>query len=412
MTKAFLYAVIAAMPLLGLTACSSNENDEGKKTVCPAPGISLNTIQQKMVSSQNTFAWHMLSEINANAGGKNSVCSPLSMTYCLGMVNTGAIGNTSDEITTALGFSSGTEDINQYCKKLMKELPSQDNTTTIDIANCVEVNKGHTLKEEYKKTVESCYNALVENRDFRDSGFKDYLNGWIKKRTGGMIPQLFEEINTEAASYIVNALYFKGIWANKFDKSNTAKANFTKADGSKTKVDMMYQTEEFKYTETEQFQALNLNYGNGAYAMQILLPVGEYSVNEVIEAMKEQSWNELTSGMYSREVSVYMPKFTIEYGGEMNGMLNNLGIKTMFTLNAEFPNFCNTDVFVSKVIQKAKIEVDEEGTKAAAATGAEMMDASAGPSNTITFRADHPFIFVITEHSTGTIVFMGVYDGD
>lgn len=412
MKRNILFAAIAAMTALGLAACHDDDNNGKKPTISPAPGINLSTEQQEMVKSQNKFAWRMLGNINTEAAGKNLVCSPLSMTFCLGMVNTGAAGNTSDEITSTLGFGNGGDAMNQYCAKLMKELPLQDNTTTFNIANCVEVNKQYTLLKDYKKAVEDGYCALVENRDFSESGFKDYLNGWVSKQTQGMIPQLFDETDPTAVAYIVNALYFKGIWADKFDKANTAKADFTKADGSTVKVDMMHQTENFKYSSEDLYQALSLDYGNGAYAMQILLPAKSKAVGDVITAIQELNWKEIVGEMSTQQVSVYMPKFTIEYGGEMNNLLKHLGINTMFTSEADFSKFCEADVFISKVIQKAKIEVDEEGTKAAAATGTEMLETSVSRPQPVLFRADRPFVFVITEQSTGAISFMGVYGGE
>lgn len=396
---------------LGITACTTNK-DNDNNSVSPAPGISLGTRALEMVKSQNNFAWRMMGEVNNNANGKNTICSPLSMVYCLGMVNTGAVGDTSDEITSVLGFSSGVADINQYCNKLLTELPKQDKTTKINIANCVEVNKPYTLLDAYKKEVETSYNALVENCDFSDSGFKDYINNWVSKQTEKMIPKLIDNVNQDAVAYIINALYFKGVWANKFDKANTQKAMFNKDDGSTTEIDMMYQTDYFKYAATADFQALNMDYGNGAYSMQILLPTEGKHVSDVIAAMQKQNWQDFLSTMSIYQVAVSIPRFSIEYGSEMNSLLINLGISKLFSsLEADLSNFSDMQTYISKIVQKAKIEVDEEGTKAAAATYAELECSSVGYENTITFTADKPFVFVITEHSTNTICFMGVYNG-
>lgn len=406
-----LFVAVAVMSVFTVSACSTDGNTEKPFVICPSPGISLNARQAEMVTKQNTFAWRMLSEVNAGAKGCNSVCSPLSMVYCLGMVNTGATGNTSEEITKTLGFGSGTDDINQYCKKLMTEMSGQDKTVTLNIANCVEVNSPYVLEKDYKTKVTDSYNALVENRQFSDSGFKNYINGWVKKQTDGMIPQLLENIDPDAVSYIINALYFKGVWAAKFDKALTQKSLFNRADGSMVEVDMMHQTDNFPYFQTGQYQAVSLGYGNNAYSMQVLLPTGENTVSDVIAQLSKQDWRTVGDKMSNREVSVYLPKFTIEYGGEMNDLLKRLGINTMFSPDADFSNFCKTDTYISKVIQKAKIEVDEEGTKAAAATAAEVITTSVQGESPIQFLADHPFVYVITERSTGTIIFAGVYTG-
>lgn len=410
MRKNFLPVAFAVMTMAGVTSCyGDNDGDDVKKY---APGtLSLSAEQTAMSVNQNSFAWRMFDVVNTKSDGGNTVVSPLSMVYCLGMVNNGAAVETSKEITSALGFDAGVADINEYCKKLLEEMPKLDSKTTMAIANCVEVNKQYALQQDFEKAVKDNFNALVESRNFADSGFKDYLNRWVRKHTSGMIPELFSDVDAAAVSYIVNAIYFKGVWAEKFDKANTSTAAFTTSDGKITNVDMMHQTSSFKYTATDLCQVLNMDYGNGSYSMQLLLPRNGKTVEDVISAMKGQDWRSFIEGMGGCEVRAYVPKFTIEYGGEMNSMLENLGATTMFTPLADFSKFCDKDVYVSRVIQKAKIAVDEEGTTAAAATGAEMMETAVAPSEPVTFRADHPFIFVITEHSSGTICFIGQYGG-
>jgi len=353
----------------------------------------------------------MFSEVNKNAGGKSTVCSPLSMVYCLGMVNAGAVGSTSDEITTALNFDGGVDDINLYCKTLMKQMPNLDKSTTFNIANCVEVNKTYALLPDYEKTVKDSYDALVESRDFGEAGFKDHINGWVSKQTDGMITKFFDDINPSAAAYIVNALYFKGIWASKFDKALTTKDDFHKADGETVKVDMMHQTEGYSYASNDTYRAVGLDYGNGAYSLQILLPVEGKNTADVIAAMQGCDWRDTVNNMFIKDVALSLPKFSVEYGGEMNNTLKQLGISTMLTFQADFSRLCEKSLMISRVIQKARIEVDEEGTKAAAATGVEMVETSIAEPEVIEFRADRPFIYVITERSTGAICFIGVYEG-
>lgn len=412
MKKTSSFAMMMMAPLLAFTACSNNENG-GSETSKYNPGtIRLNTAQQQMSNNANAFAWKMLGAEHASTGEKSLVVSPLSMVYCLGMINTGAVGETSDEITKTLGFNVGVVDINQYCRTMLDEMPKLDSRTTMNIANCIEVNKSYELLPDYKSSVVDSYDALVENRDFADSDFKNDVNKWVSKRTDGMIPSLIDDIKADAVAYIINALYFKGQWSERFDKQNTTKKDFTKLDGSTKKVDMMAQTEDFKYYDNDTFQALGMNYGNGSYSMQVLLPQSGKSLDDVIKDIQERDWKSFVDAMSTHEVDVQLPRFTIEYGGEKNELLQDLGIKRIFTSEAEFSNFCKLSTYVSKIVQKAKIEVDEEGTKAAAATYGEMVLTSVGPDSTKHFNANHPFIFVITEHSTGTICFMGQFVGE
>jgi len=415
MKRNSLSTVLATVLAMAATACSNVGNDENAEApyvICPVEGLQLTEAQLRMSEKQNSFAWRMFSEINSEAKGKSTVCSPLSMAYCLGMANAGAAGSTSDEITAALGFNSGAADINQYCKTLMSELPGLDSSTEFNIANCVEVNTPHTLLSDYKNTVKDCYNALVESRDFADAGFTGYLNGWVSRQTKGMVPKLFDSTNPDAVAYIVNALYFKGIWASKFDKTLTAKEHFYKADGSETEVSMMRQTNSYSYDSNEVCQAVGLDYGYGAYSMQILLPNEGKTVSDVAAYMQGVSWKDFVDRMPINDVALSLPRFTVEYGGEMNNVLKRLGISAMFSADADFSKLCDTEVFVSKVIQKAKIEVDEEGSKAAAATGMELLATAIQDPQPIVFRADRPFIYVITERSTGTICFIGMYGGE
>jgi len=405
-----LLAAFVATTMSTMSSCYKNDNETARLT--PAPGVTLGTRGEAMVKNQNHFAWNMFGEVNKRAGGKNSVCSPLSMIYCLGMVNAGASGTTSSEIMSAMGFEGSGSELNNFCNNLLTQLPAQDRTTTFSIANCVEVNEPFTLLPDYVDTVKKDYDALVENRDFGDGKFGDYINGWVSDKTGGMIPKLVDEVNADAVAYVINALYFKGIWQRKFAKNVTAKKSFTKADGTTTEVDMMHQTEDFTFDTTEIYKALSMNYGNRAYSMQILLPNDGRTVDDVIAAVKALDWKSYLSRMESGEVEVSLPKFSIEYGGDMGELLRSLGIRRVFTNAAEMDKFCSRDTYVSKVAQKAKIEVDEEGTEAAAATYAEVMCTSAPPTVPLTFCADHPFVFVITERSTGLVCFVGVFAGE
>lgn len=412
MKRIYTVLAVAAIAAISAAACSDDDGGSNGQSKFNPGTISLTQEQTAMSAGQNNFAWRMLGEVNKAAAGGNTIISPLSMTYCLGMVNAGAAGTTSAEISNTLGFSGGSSDVNQYCAKLLKEMPKLDKKTTLNIANCVEVNKPYTLLTDYEKTVKESYNALVENRDFGGSGFKKHVNDWVSKQTNGMIPQLIDQLKTDAVAYIINAVYFKGQWAEKFNKHSTAKAPFYKYGGSIAEVSMMYQQEDFKYASDDNFEAVSLNYGNGSYSMQIVLPNEGTTVSDVIAAMQTRDWKDFVSSMTTYKVKLYVPKFTIEYGGNMNDVLKQLGVKSMFEPSADFSKFCNAGVYISEVVQKARIEVDEEGTTAAAATHATGLLTDIGPGNIVTFRADRPFIYVITEHSTGTICFIGVFSGE
>lgn len=402
----YLISAVMATATMASCACGNKAANNERGT------IQLSAEEARLAEQSNTFAWNMLAEVENNADTENTVVSPLSMTYALGMACNGANGNTRKEITTTLGFDGNTENLNNYCRKMTDRLPALDKNTRVDIANSVMVNKQYTLKSDFTKTAEKMYGALAESKDFADNGFKDYINGWCSKHTNGMIPTIIDNPDPSAVAYLLNALYFKGQWTSPFEKHNTNKGIFTKADGKKTPMDMMWQKDEFAYKNANTFDALSMDYGNGAYSMQILLPHKGMKTSDVVNEMKQTSWKDFVAQMTKQEVEVTIPKFTIEYGDVMNNVLKRLGINDAFDSNkADFSLLCDASTYISRVIQKAKIEVDEEGTKAAAVTAVEIMLTSAGPDNSLTFIADHPFVFAITEHSTGTICFIGTYKG-
>jgi len=406
-------AMTAATAAISLTTLACN-NASTILSSYDSATLDLSSEEQTMCVKTNDFAWRMFGEVCSAAEGQNTVVSPLSVVYALGMVNNGASGETATEISTTLGFDGNTDALNSYCHKLMNVFPSLDKATRFDVANCVLVNKNYTLQNDFKKTVQKQYSALVESRDFADGKLTTHINEWCNKHTQGMIPKMLDNTDPDAIAYIMNALYFKGPWAKKFDKGITHKANFYKADGTKQLTDMMRQTDDFGYAVNDTFATLSMDYGNGAYSMQVLLPNNGKTIANVVEAMKSQSWHNFIGSINKREVNVVMPKFTIEQSTTLNDILTKLGIQKMFSAGeANFSRFCDRPSYVSKVLQKAKIEVDEEGTKAAAVTVVEMeLTSMLQEEITPSFIANRPFIFVITENSTATVCFIGQYTGE
>jgi len=406
-------AMTAATAAISLTTLACN-NASTILSSYDSATLDLSSEEQAMCVKTNDFAWRMFGEVCSAAEGQNTVVSPLSVVYALGMVNNGASGETATEISTTLGFDGNADALNSYCHKLMNVFPSLDKATRFDVANCVLVNKNYTLQNDFKKTVQKQYSALVESRDFADGKLTTHINEWCNKHTQGMIPKMLDNPDPDAIAYIMNALYFKGPWAKKFDKDITHKANFYKADGTKQLTDMMRQTDDFGYAVNDTFATLSMDYVNGAFSMQVLLPNNGKTIANVVEAMKSQSWHDFIGSINKREVNVVMPKFTIEQSTTLNDILTKLGIQKMFSAGeADFSRFCDRPSYVSKVLQKAKIEVDEEGTKAAAVTVVEMeLTSMLQEEITPSFIANRPFIFVITENSTATVCFIGQYTGE
>ena len=412
MMKHFFPLISACCLSVGmLTSCS--EDEPVTPNVKYNPGtIKLTTAQQAQVENSNEFAWKFFKEVSK--GEQQDVfVSPLSVTYALGMLANGAVGDTQKEILEGLEFRSGkADDINSLCHQLMIESPKLDKSTKVSIANAVVANKNKPLQPDFKNVVEKQYQALVTNQDFSSPATLSFINLWASELTHGMVPKLLDRVHPDAVTYLLNALYFKGIWYRQFDKKRTQQESFTQADGKKLTVKMMHQKERFFAAENDNYQTVVLPYGNGSYEMVVLLPREGKDLSSLLQTMDAKKWKDNLKNTHSSEVDLKLPRFTSAYTRELNDVLKLLGMNTMFERGkADLTKMSKAKAFVSMVLQKAKIEVDEEGSKAAAVTVVETLDAAAPPSRPIMFHANRPFMYAIVEHSTGTIFFMGTYQG-
>ena len=378
--------------------------------------IDLDAKQKTYVNSNNRFAFNLFRTVSAAEDVQNSfLISPLSATYVLGMLNNGATDITRKEINRVLDFGDAdAQGINAFCKKLIEGAPNVDKSVKINIANCIEVNRDYALNPDFKKTVEAAYHAQVENLDFSDSHTLQHINDWCNSQTNGMIPSILDKISHDAVVYTLNAIYFKGVWTNPFDPKETKEKPFTTASGSKQQVQMMHMNDLLAYTKNEDCATLQLGYGNGGYRMLLLLPNEGKTVGDVIGRLTADRWIENLNALTSYQVDVELPRFESEYKIELNKALENLGAASMFDLNkARFDNLCNKNTFISKVLQRSKIKVNEEGTEASTVTVAESACTSTGPKlvKKAVFHADRPFIYAIVESTTGSIIFIGTYKG-
>lgn len=412
MMKHFYPLVSACCLSIGmLTSCS--EDEPVAPDIKYNPGtIKLTTAQQAQVENSNEFAWKFFKEVSK--GEQQDVfVSPLSVTYALGMLSNGAVGDTQKEILEGLEFHSGkVDDVNSLCHQLMIESPKLDKSTQLSMANAVVANKKIQLQPTFQSVVKKQYDALVASKDFGSPATLSFINQWASDHTQGMVPKILERINPDGVSYLLNALYFKGIWYRQFDKKHTKKEAFTKADGTKSQVQMMHQKEQFLIGENDMYQTVVLPYGNGSYEMIVVLPREGKKLSDVLVAMNGKQWKDNLKNTYSSEVDLKLPRFTSVYNRELNDVLKLLGMNAMFDPSkANLTKMSAVSSFVSMVLQKAKIEVDEEGSKAAAVTVVETLTTAAPPSRPIMFHANRPFMYAIAEHSTGTIFFMGTYQG-
>ena len=387
--------------------------------------VDLNATEQGYVEAGDRMAFRFLKEMYE---GKNLILSPLSLQYALAMTANGASGETLQEIIDFLGYGNeGIDALNAYCKKMLEQLPALDLDVTLKLTDAILVNKNYPLYQDFKKTVEENYYAAVENMDFSNpQAVADRINEWAFRNTYGFIDKVIsaDEISPAAVAFLMNALYFKAKWAGSqydpmFDEAATTMDVFTRSDNSKTQVNYMRNTRYHQYAEMDGFSVLALPYAGEKFYMYILLP-DKNDLESLIKKLPDISWNKILSSFNDdAEVELRLPKFDIEERYELADHLQALGIQKAFTSAADFDRMfqaSNDDLLfhISKVVQKAKISVAEWGTVAAAVTVV-TMEKNAFPGEEvkrIKFYADHPFIYIIGEATTGAILFEGAFTGE
>ena len=398
----------------------SNENNEFKP-------IDLTRAEQELVTANNDFAFNLFRKAgprmtNGAAGpcftepNKSTILSPISITYALGMLNNGAAGETQAQINKVLGFGeTGADGINAFCKKMLTEAPKLDKLTKVMIANTIYMNQGYQLKPDFVTKAKDYYDAEPETRNFADGKTMDVINQWASDHTEKMIDKVLDndEFDPTAVSYLLNAIYFKGAWAEKFDKANTKDEAFINENNQEVQVPMMHQEHEFNYTEDEDCQALCLPYGNNAYRMTILLPKEGRTVYSLAQKLTTQTWQRY-QWMGTAIVDVKLPRFESKTNVDLKPVMMALGMPNAFSdYLAEFPHFCNVPTYIGLMKQVARIKLSEEGTEAAAVTVIGMYEkAMPQEPKHVNFHATRPFIYIISEQSTGAIFFIGQYMGD
>jgi serine protease inhibitor len=326
----------------------------------------------------------------------------------LGMTMNGAAGTTFDEMRDALGFFGLSQDqINDAYRSLLDLLRGLDRNVDISVANSVWYRHTFPFEQTFFDTVKRSFDAEVAGLNFDDPASLTKINDWVSRSTSGRIDEILREIRRDDVMYLINAIYFKGAWTDRFEKSRTVSETFRGLDGRQIPVRMMNIDGTYRYAWTPEYQAVELPYGNGAFTMVLLLPQEGGDVNELLASMDHARWNGVIDGLTEGRVSVGLPRFRLEYDRGLIEPLQALGIDAAFTPGgADFTGMSESmgrDLYVSAVRHKTFVDVNEEGTEAAAVTKVTITLTSAPPS----IRMDRPFIFAIRERFSGTILFTG-----
>ena len=410
MKKQILFIIAAAAAMI-FVSCDRAELEARRN---PYKSLNLTTKSAEFVGKGNsTFTFEFIDRVNSAAGGSYFV-SPLSLQFLLGMTLNGAQGETAGEICDVLGYGAGeTDAVNDYAQEMLKQLPGLDKKTKLTIANAIFADKAYPLLPTYESALQQHYAAEVENLDFSDGpATLKRINDWCSNNTNGLFKNILDKVDPEVQAYLLNAMYFKSQWAEKFEKKNTSAKDFYVGTCEPIPVQMMKQVKKFDYSENESFQAVRLPYGNGAYSMVVLLPMAGRSDKDITAFLKQTDWNVFLRQMDLREVDLWLPKFETTYHIDLEEMLAAMGMPLAFNpAAADFSAMAQPSPYLSAVTQDAIVKVDEEGTEAAVVSKAHFGKATAAPFDRAVFHADHPFLYLITEKSTGAVLFAGRYAG-
>lgn len=373
----------------------------------PLP-ISMTTEQKQLVETQNTFAFDVFKKVIENSDeSENIIISPLSISLALSMTLNGADGATRDAMLDALRANGITpESINISYKDLTESLLKVDKRVLISIANSVWTENNFAVKKPFPEILTQYYNAEAESFDINDPAAPDRMNNWIENNTNGLIDNMIEELNDNTVMLLINAIYFKGKWKSQFESKNSVQSQFYKSDGSTSEVQMMKQKSEFKIFNKEGFTIGEFPYGQGNFVMDIILPENANGLTGLAGNLNGNEFDEWLESMTQKEVDVSLPRFKYGYKEKLKSILSDMGMGIAFTDNADFSNISDEQLLINDVIHQAFIETNEEGTEAAAATIVDI-GLTSMPADPVVFKADHPFIFIIRETTTNSVLFMG-----
>lgn len=388
------------------------ESLESRTLLSAAP-----TPAQIVAQSDNQFAFDLFHQLSASAGSQNIFFSPYSIATALEMTLQGANGNTAAQIIQALHLPS--QDIAQAGIQALYQLFQADPATagyTLSTANRLWVKDNFQLLQSFLDTAQNLFGAQPQSVDFSDPvAAAGIINAWVSNQTHGKIPALIspDAIDDLTRLILTNAIYFKGTWQNSFNGDLTRQADFTTAPGQSSPVQMMFQNKDFGYyaqSGDNAFQAIDLPYTGNNLDMLVILP-GNPDLTNFDASLTPDLFNQISTGLHATDVNLYLPRFELKESYDLVKPLQNLGITDAFSPLADFSGITDSAALnISDVVHQSFLQVDEQGSEAAAATGVIATTSAVmypAPPPPPTFDANHPFLVAIRDHATGTILFLG-----
>jgi serine protease inhibitor len=392
--------------LFSLSGCS--EDDEEGFEAAP-----------ELITGSRGFGFGLLYELYQEEGGENIFISPLSVSLALAMTYNGAAGETQKAMAKTLDLTGmSLEEVNFGYADLQEKLLSSDPEVEIAIANSLWAREGREFYDDFMERNRRFYDAEVDTLDFGDPQSVAIINDWVNAKTKGKIPQLLDRISPNVALILINATYFKGTWKQEFDPFMTQDRPFHLLNGSEKQVPMMNQFGVHAYITGESFAAVRLPYGSDRICMYIFLPDRDSSIQEFLEYLNSTNWEkwmkalekEIEIAPYGAGVQILLPRFKLEYEVELADALSALGMGVAFGGGADFSKMGPPPkLWIDEAIHKTFVEVNEEGTEAAAVTGIIVPDSiDWEPPAPFIFMVDRPFLLAIRDDVTGAVLFIGV----
>jgi len=383
-------------------------------SVVPVQGLvrELSVGEQRLVKSGESFGLKLFQEIVRADKDKNVFISPLSVAMALAMTYNGAAGSTEEAMQATLGYAGlNRQEINQSFQSLISLLTHLDPKVKFQIANSIWHRQSFTVEPQFINWNKTYFDAIVSGLDFSDPNSPNVINSWVNDNTNGKIPKIIDRIDSLTMMFLINAIYFKGTWTYEFKKEQTVDDWFNSSNSARIPCKMMVQSNDFMYGESDNFQIIDLPYGDGKFSMTILLPKPNKSMDALIELMNPNRLSDWLGLLGKNHGTLYLPKFKLEWEAMLNDVLTDLGMGIAFSPEqADFTGI-NKDakrmqLHIQFVKHKTFVQVDEEGTEAAAVTVVGVGITSVGPRSFV-MRVDRPFVFMIRENHSQTVLFIG-----
>jgi serpin B len=368
--------------------------------------------EKSLASAQAGFGFKLFSELTSREAAKNVFISPTSVAFALAMTWNGAAGETREAMSRTLGVPGMNPDqVNQASLALKNALQQADPAVQLHIANSLWAKKGLEFKPDFMDRNRQFFKAEVAALNFADPAAVATINDWVGRNTAGKIRKIIDRIDSNSILFLINAIYFKGRWTVEFKKGLTSQRPFTPATGNRIQVPMMTQSGSYQYYETPDFQAISLPYGNRRWNMRIFLPSPGRGLSQFLKSLTASNWDTWMSSFRKRDGDISLPRFRIEYEKELNDTLKALGMEVAFDRSrADFSSMIRKSerAYINQVKHKTFVEVNEEGTEAAAATSIGVSVTSVQiPMERFRMVVDRPFFCAIRDDQTGAVLFLG-----